>query len=846
MQSLARSLLLLFAVNAFVATGYAQDAAVYRGRSLEAVLNELRADGAPLVYSSNLVPSSLAVVAEPTATDLRTLLGQLLAPHGLALRESAGVWLVVRAETPPPVAVRPGSVIVNAVSAATGEALVAAVVQLDAPSGPSAAMVAGRSEFRELTPGRHVLTVRAAGYLPERIALNVTAGATATSEIALLEAVPRLEELTVTASRYDLVSDVQPSASYFSRDEIETLSELGGDALRVAHRLPGIAAGDFSARSHVRGGAADEMTVLLDGMRLIEPYHLRDYQGVFSAIDQRIVAGMQIYSGGFPAAYGDALSGLTVIDPREPTGLRHELGLSLFYTSALSSGVFADGRGQWLVSVRRGNLDRLLNEELGEPSYHDSFVRVGFDVGARHRLVLNNIGFDDDILLTPDNSLEHRERGLSNTDVNQLWLKLESDWSTELASQTVLYAARFVAERLGAVDDLDAIRGAVSDQRTLQSRGVKQDWQWNLSERQLLSFGAEAERLEASYRYLSAVEQRGVLGTLGSGAPATRDHSLTPLGKSYSAYVSDRVRITERLIGEIGVRWDKQTYLRAEADEQFSPRSSLLYRLGAQTDVRLSYGRFFQAEGLLDLQVEDGVLDFAAAQRASHSIVGIDHRFDSDLALRVEVFRKWTREARPRFENLFDPLELMPELRPGRVRVAPERAEARGLEVLVNGELPAPWWFGYSLARVEDVIGGVRVPRGWDQRHAVNGGVSWDVGLWNMSVAGSFHSGWPATRLTLETVAAPGGGITTVAVAGERNADRMGWYRRIDYRASRTFAPQIGSLRLFAEVLNVTDQANACCVGYDIGTTPLGMPTLTRVERDSLPVMINLGLLWEF
>ena len=60
----------------------------------------------------------------------------------------------------------------------------------------------------------------------------------------------------------------------------------------------------------MRGGAANELAVLLDGMRLFEPYHLRDFQGVFSVVDQRIVDSVAVHAGGFPAAYGDALSGL--------------------------------------------------------------------------------------------------------------------------------------------------------------------------------------------------------------------------------------------------------------------------------------------------------------------------------------------------------------------------------------------------------------------------------------------------------------------------------------------------------------------------------------------------------
>jgi hypothetical protein len=212
--------------------------------------------------------------------------------------------------------------------------------------------------------------------------------------VALLEAVPKLDEVTVTASRYDLINDVQPSASYFSRDDIENLADLGDDTLRAAHRLPGIAASEFSARSHVRGGATDEMTVMLDGMELIEPFHLRDYASVFSAIDQRIVSGLQIYSGGFPAAYGDALSGLMLIEPREPTELAHEIGVSLLHTAVLSSGTFADGRGSWLASARRSNLGEVIHNERGEPTYHDVFARVGMDVGAKHRLTVNSMGFE--------------------------------------------------------------------------------------------------------------------------------------------------------------------------------------------------------------------------------------------------------------------------------------------------------------------------------------------------------------------------------------------------------------------------------------------------------------------
>src|SRR5205814_2380088 len=214
------------------------------------------------------------------------------------------------------------------------------------------------------------------------------------------------------------------------------------------------------------------------------------------------------------------------------------------------------------------------------------------------------------------------------------------------------------------------------------------------------------------------------------------------------------------LIADIGLRWDEQTYLPSGGDEQVGPRTSLLYRLDGQTDLRLSYGRFFQSQGLIDLQIEDGIVEFAPAQHAAQTIVGLDHRFPDGLALRAELFRKTTHNPRPRYENLFDPLVLLPELRPGRVRIAPERGEADGV----------------------------------------------------------------------------------VAVPGPRDAERLSPTRRVDFRASRSFALGLGTVRVFAEVTNITDRDNVCCVQYrQAATPPNEAPALEMDMRGGLPSTVNFG-----
>jgi outer membrane receptor protein involved in Fe transport len=836
-----RVLLVVSCVLSAVAAG-AQPGSTYLGRAVQSVIDELRAAGSPLVYSSNLLPPTLRVESEPTSTAPLALAREVLAPHGLTVRDEAGIWLVVRGEPPVPAPALPARLILTVQGAYSGLPISAGTVQMDAPTGPVVAVADGRAEITDIAPGRHSLTVRGQGFLPERLTVSATAGAEIAVTVALFEAVAKLDEITVVASRYDVTNEIQPSAAYFSRDEIEALASVGDDTVRVAHRLPGVASNDFSARPYVRGGATNEFAVLLDGVRLIEPYHLRDFQGMVSAVDQRIVDTAAIHAGGFPAEYGDVLSGLMVVEPREPTELAHEIGLSVLYTSLLSSGTFAGERASWLISARNSNLDRVVADDIGEPSYSDVFVRVGADLGNKHRLTFGGLEFRDDLVFTPKDTAPDREEAASDTYNEQLWLKLESVWSEQLSSDTWLYSTRFESSRKESVADLDEIVGIVDDHRELDLLGLKQAWRYGQSDRQLLAFGFDVEQSDATYRYSSAVTRLGVLASLGGTAPPLRDLEVAPSGRSFAAYVSDRVRATEKLILDLGVRWERQDYLPADFDEQWSPRAGLLYRLGERTDLRMSYGSFFQPEGLLDLQVEDGVVDFSRAQDASHSIISLERRLVGTLAMRAEYYRKRTRHARPRYENQFDPLVLVPELRASRVRIAPEQAEARGLELLLSGEQPVSWWVGLSFARVVDDIDGVSVPRSWDQENALSAGVIWRVGSWDLSGAASLNRGWPVTEVTVTTL--PSGEV--VAQAGQRNDTRLPSVRRLDFRASKDFMVGSGALRFFAEVANLTDRENPCCLVFDPVTLPDGSPGLERTERARFGATGNVGLLWQF
>ena len=756
-----------------------------QGRPLHQVLDEYRAAGLPLVYSTGLVTADLLVQEEPLYREPVLLLEEILAPHGLALKEEAGVWLVVRRAGAP----------------AAADSL---------PAARDAAVPVDHDPLE-------------------------------------------LEQLTVSASRYILWSNSQ-----FLVDQraIQALPDLGEDPVRAAQRLPGAAAGGLSSRVHFRGGEHNETAIYLNGLKLLDPFHIRDYHSIFSTIDARAISGVEAYTGGFPADYGDRMSGVLLFDTREPEEpLQTELGLSVYNTSLFNSGFSADGKVDWLVSARDSNLDLVLSDDLGKPDYFDVFAELGVNLSDDHRIAVNALYSDDQVVVITESDPAELERSVSDTQNEHLWVSLEDQWSPQLSSLTVLSYASLDNRRDAEVNDPERMIAAVADLRDAGIHGLQQEWLYSGFDDHVLRWGFELRRERAHYDYSSAAAYTGFYEYYpGIENPAVSRILSGPQGHGYALYLSDRWQATAATGLQIGLRWDRQTWTEPQFSAQLSPRISLLHAFDPATEVRLTWGRYHQSQGAHELQVEDGLREFFTPQRADHWIAGIQHRFAGIYRLRAEAYLKDYDDLRPRFENLFDPLALIPELAPDRVRLEPQSARARGVELTLEyrGEDALEWWATYAWSRATDSIDGRTEPRSWDQRHAVQAGLAWRPGPWEIGLALSVHSGWPTTAMSFEVIAGeepdeeePDEDIY-LPVPGPRNAAQLGTFAQVDFRVSREFAVRRGRLSAFFEVTNATNRDNPCCLDYDIDENPDGEIFLDTTIDHWLPLIPAVGLLWTF
>lgn len=668
------------------------------------------------------------------------------------------------------------------------------------------------------------------------------------SEAADAKAEP-LVEVIVTASLYNLGYDTAGSHTFLDQRLTTKLPDLGEEPVRAVLRLPGIANGGVSTRNHVRGGLDNEQLFLVDGLRLYEPYHLKDFHSVATIINQGAVAGIDLHSAGYQARFGDRMSGVVNISLVEPPSEAvTELGFSFFNTSLMSMGRFGDNkRGDWLVSIRRGNLDLIadaVNSDLGSPRFQDLLARIGWQLNERSYLSMNFLTSYDKINIATSSGSENAK---AKYVTNVSWLKLQADWTETLSSSTILSLTNIDNTRAGNTHNPGVMSGQIDEENDFDILALKQDWRFSPTDAWTFSSGFNIRRLKANYRYDSTLLIESPFDQILDNQPLTINHITTsPNGNQYAVYLESRWRPFDNLVIDLGIRWDQQTYTTANNDDQTSPRINLMYRLDEKTVFKMGFGQFYQAQEINELQVSDGVEEFFPAQRAQHFVVSLSRRFDSGLSLRLELYKKDYHALMPRFENVFDPLVLLPELQIDRVRIDSGNATARGAELMLSGERgQLLWWASYTWAEIEDQFESGPVQRSWDQTHTLKGGLNWDWNKWNFSAAGIVHTGWPKTELVAETIF-DADGAAQLAVSTERNTQRHAVFNSVDIRASRRFDVSRGELTGFIEVTNLYNRENPCCTEYTIKSDENGNETIDANQGNWLPLIPSMGISWRF
>ncbi len=647
-----------------------------------------------------------------------------------------------------------------------------------------------------------------------------------------------IDKIVVTASRYEVRGN--DSASSYSIDESQLVDtpSFAGDSLRIIHRLPGAASIGVSSKPNVRGGASDELLVLFDGVELIEPFHLRDFQSMFSSFNPQTIQNIEYFTGGFPAQYGNKLSGVLDIatqDTFAATG--GELGLSLFSASAL---LFTEsGANRFLVSARRGNLEQILNivnPDLGKPRYHDIYARYARQLSSGE-IKVTLFSFNDDIEFGSDEA-----RATSVVDNRYLWFEWDVQAGDRLFLRTYLTFGNIESKREGLNFAEDTSEGFLIDNQSMTLASLKHVQEFRIHDDLRIDYGITLQQQKMKYDTTVKVTRGTVAEFLGLPVEINEKINAKFDGSVVSGFMTTKFRLSEVLAFQIGLRYDRQDYAGVGPESQVSPRVSLVFGPISDWRFRFSYGRFYQPQGIYELETADLETQFSKPQKSDHWIAAAEFTLSENSRVAVEVFYKQIDDLKPRYENLFNPYVFTPELESDRITILADKAFVRGAELsYVGAKDSLSWNLNYTYSQAREKEAGRWIDRRWDQTHNFNIMVNWKIGNWTVGTAATWHTGWTFTKVPLRvSVDDP------VVVSTVRSNARLKDYATLDAKIAYQLPLINSELTFFVEVTNLANRANKGGVDYEIELED-DFYVLQEVDIEPVfPLVINMGVIWKF
>jgi len=658
-----------------------------------------------------------------------------------------------------------------------------------------------------------------------------------------------IESIIVTGSMHKYAkSGLGGSSRRITSDEVYALPAPGFDAIRLTNRLPGSASMGVSARPRIRGGLQDELLVLQDGIELLEPFHLADFHSAYSAIDFYTVESIDVYTGGFPSRYGNRMSGvLDITSDSSYDRNTTNIGISNFSQFANTSRELSGAnKGAWTLAYRRGDLSDLtkfIEARSGTPRYYDASGRLLVDIGNEHKLSIGGTVSRDKIKFE-----DTEEFASSDVKMQYFWSRFEHKANPNLHRSWSLNFIDFKRRKLSnsvelpdeTDDNPEPEKGGFLDySQDIRRFALRNDYSMALSSGGLLEFGWQTEYTTGNFAN-SAVINRGELADLlGSLKVEERQISIDREGWSGGVYASLEYELGSGLLVQPSVRWDVQSYYQGKSRNQVSPRLGLVYDLSEALRVRVSIGRFYQPEALHELQVLDGETRYFKAQKSDHFVLGID--WEGEKARFVaDIYYKNYRNQKRRYENIFNPFVLLPELEPDRVQISPDKAFARGLDLDLSYSFSSSLntTIRYSYMSAKDRLNDVWVPRRWSQKHTFNASLVWERASWIFAAAVTWHSGWRTSQLEIQYEEG-----ALLAVEEVLNNKNLGPYFSLDISARKHWDVGKTRIEIFTNITNLSDRKNEAGIDYDFEESEEGSGLLLLPDREFLPGLIpSIGI----
>lgn len=645
------------------------------------------------------------------------------------------------------------------------------------------------------------------------------------------------EEIIITADRFFLDKNIFPQNIYLKREDMLSFPQIGEDVFRSVSRLPGITASDFSSKFNIRGGNQDEVLVLLDGLALYDPFHLKDYGGVLSIVDNEAIRQVNLHKGTFPAEYGNKISGVFDIESNISSSIdnRYSIGISPINFRMLLEGSFLKNRVKYLLLGRRSYFDYLLpfidsenKKGKSNPAYMDVFGKVQYFLNSANLIKLN-------ILLSDDSY--HRKidyEGINDIiDSDYLskyfWLTWDAKLKSDINFKTIMSAGQINNKRFGGkfavgdfLDKLMNVYAEVNDRQKFDFAEVKQDWIVQLKKWSVLKMGFNIKTVNASYDYYSNKNfftsyRPDTISYSGKWDTTESKSDISIQGKQVGIYISDRISFLKNYAVELGIRYDNATWTN---ERKISPRINIAYNINERTVLNAGWGKFYQVQDINSLFVQDGDTEFYPSDCSINHNLSIEYNSGNGIYGKAELYYNKYDYIRPRYINYRKQINLFPEIERDRILFSPNSGDSKGIEFFIkkdNGKR-FKWWFSYCYSIVNEKFDNLSVPKDFDQRHTLFIDLSYTFkNSWKLSTSWTYHTGWPYTDDKVSKFEPYTNTLYKVEwVHGSLNSRRFPPYHRMDIRICKEFKIKDVGISAFLEIINLYNRKNLRAYKTDI------------------------------
>ncbi|WP_347052753.1 TonB-dependent receptor [Flavobacterium olei] len=629
----------------------------------------------------------------------------------------------------------------------------------------------------------------------------------------------QLGEVIVMNNKAVDVKATQMSVNKLSMQEIKKIPVAMGepDPLKSILTLPGVTnAGEASSGFNVRGGAADQNLILLDGAPVYADSHMF---GFFSIFNADVVSGLDLYKGGIPSKFGGRVS--SVLDVTQQTGDFNEYkvngGIGIISSRLLVQGPIQKDKSSFILSGRTSyaHLFLKLADNTNSAMFYDLNAKLNYRFDANNTLAFSGY-FGNDIF-------DINDRFASTYGSTMGILSWKHKFSDQLNSNLSAFYSDY---RFNLEIPIESFKW----ESNISSYGLKYNWNYQPSEKFKINYGIDG----LYYNFNPGVVQ-----------PTKSDSQFnyTQLDKKYaletSAFVDFENQITEKLTFRYGLRYS--TFFRLGSEEittyengqsvvynplykiyeegtptgtvaykkgsaistfnNFEPRAALSFAFNDNTSVKASYNRMAQyihilsnTQSPLPMSIWTPSGPFTKPQLLDQYAMGYFKNFrDGDYSLETELFYK-------KVQNRIDYIDGADVLANNNIEqvILNGKARSYGLELLFRKNTGRfTGWVSYTLSRAEQKTAG----RTAEEPGIANG--DWYLSgydkLHNLSVVGSYELNpkWSFNgNFTLQSgqpVTYPNGyyeiGGIHVPNYSLRNENRLPLFHHLDLAATYTPKP---------------------------------------------------------